>query len=149
MNKIAFALAAISVAANINTAAAQDEYPEVTAGQWETTTSVTMAPFLPQPQVSTESSCIKEDETKFDPKELLADGDCTVSNLSTTSTKVSFSMVCNIEGTQVSGDGSFEVQDGGNAMNGTMNLTGTVAELNLNLDMLIGVTAKRTGACSS
>ena len=95
---------------------------DMNPGKWEFTTTVTM-PMLPQPQISTMTECITEEEAKQDPlKDLVDEGSCRVTNKKIEGNTFHFEMNCTQEGGMVTkGKGQFSAK--GDNASGSIEMT--------------------------
>ncbi len=136
-------------------ALAQDdtEYPRLNPGEWRATTTMTMSGPMPMgPETETDTSCITEEDAEFDPRELLEleDDSCSIDNLQTTSTRVSFDMLCNSEGVTMAGQAAFDVGDGGDSLDGGMEMSGSIPGLDMPpIVVNVTIASTRVGACTS
>lgn len=147
--KYTIAVLALTALAGTGAALAQTVYPTLNPGSWTTTTSVTVDPFAPTPQTSSETACISEGDATFDPEELLAMEGCSISNLVSTSTSVEFDTTCTNSGLTTVGDGEVNISDDGNAMDGLISLTGTVPGSQMAMMVSVVIDADRDGVCES
>ena len=143
-------IASFAAVAFTGTAAAQTL--SVNPGQWEYVTDMDMTltmdgQTIPMPMdqdVSTE--CLTAEDAVLDPQELAQNG-CSISNVQTTSTTMTFDMNCSQDGMTMSGDASVVVSNGGDAADLTMNMSGTAPGQG-SMSMSVDMKTKRLGACS-
>lgn len=143
-------IASFAAVAFTGTAAAQTL--SVNPGQWEYVTDMDMTltmdgqtiPMPMEQDVSTE--CLTAEDAVLDPQELAQNG-CSISNVQTTATTMSFDMNCSQDGMTMTGDASVVVSNGGNAADLTMNMSGNAPGQG-SMSMSVDMKTKRLGACS-
>ena len=100
---------------------------DMNAGKWEFTTTLTM-PMLPQPQVTTMTECVTEEEAKQDPMaDLVDDGNCKILNRKVQGSSLSFDMECNQQGMVTRGKGQFTTK--GDTASGSIEMTMDMPEM--------------------
>lgn len=122
---------------------------DMNAGKWEFTTTLTM-PMLPQPQVTTMTECVTEEEAKQDPMaDLVDDGNCKILNRKVQGSSLSFEMECNQQGMITRGKGQFTTK--GDTASGSIEMTMDMPEMpNMPagpMTMNTSWQGKRIGAC--
>ena len=125
---------------------------EMNHGKWEFTTTMTM-PMFPQPQVTTMTECITEEEARQDPMADLVDGgSCKILNRKMTGNSLNFEMECNEGGMVTRGKGQFTTK--GDTASGFIEMTMDIPDMPNMPDMPTGPMqmttswqGKRIGVC--
>ena len=122
---------------------------DMNPGKWEFTTTMTM-PMMPQPQVTTMTQCVTEEEAKQDPMaDLVDNGNCKILNREMKGSSLSFEMECNQQGMVTKGKGQFTTK--GDTASGTIEMTMDMPEMpNMPagpMTMNTSWQGKRIGAC--
>jgi|GEM_PF-488981 len=135
---ITLGLVALGVAST--TASAQGL--KIKPGMWKSTTTVNSN--LMGTQTNEASKCFKEDE--FDPKNMMEGMPADQCDIQTQvdGTVMTYTMVCNLEGGTLSGQG--RVESSGDTSKGEMSLTGDLAG-GMKMDMQVTSVAERIGDC--
>ena len=125
------------------------ERPRVVPGLWrmDITTVSKLKGDTPAAPASTEvqETCIVDEYLA--PDQALDIEECDVSNTGTTSTTMSFKMVCTLEGFPTTGDGLFTVLDSGNRVSGVFNMQMTIPGLGEPLNIEVDIASQRIGDC--
>lgn len=120
---------------------AQAEGIKITPGKWQIQLTSTMS-MMPQPMTKTMEECITADQ--LSPAELMKDsGNCKVSDVKSTSSDLTWNMVCKNHGGEMAGTGHFT--SAGSQMNGSMDMA-----MSMNgqaLTILTKWNGKRLGTC--
>ena len=140
-------IAGAALLAVIPAALAEDSM-SVEPGLWRTSTVMTMS-MMPVPQSQQEEQCITREDATFDPDDLMSEAEeCTVDSLEQSSTSMTFSMTCLMEGgVSMAGTGSFETANRGRSMSGVIDFAGEVPGFSDPLTMNIEMSGERIGDC--
>ena len=138
MNKIA--IISLGMITIINTSQAADSLP-ITPGLWETTSTMDN-PFLGS-RTYTNQECMKE--MKFDPKEMMEGmpADACEVNTKVSGNTMTYDMNCDMQGGQMTGNGSFTVN--GDTVQGQMVMKSQIS--GQTIEMTMESNGKRIGDC--
>ncbi|MCW8890590.1 MAG: DUF3617 domain-containing protein [Sedimenticola sp.] len=96
----------------------QAEGIKLTPGKWQIQITSSMS-MMPQPIIKKLEECIKADQ--LSPEELMKNsGTCSVSDVKSSGSQISWKMVCKHHGGEMAGTGQFK--SAGSKMNGSMEL---------------------------
>lgn len=125
---------------------AYGESLEINPGEWTYTTSGTMEMMgmnMPVPEES-ETECVTEEDAVFDSDDI-ADENCELSLTDSTSTSQTYSMMCDAEGTTMTGEVFISVEDGGNSVALTTSMQGETEMGAMQIN--VNVAGERVGQC--
>jgi len=130
------------VALGLVSAQAFAEGLKIKPGLWKSTTTITSNMMGTQTNEATK--CFKGDE--FDPKNMMEGMPADQCDVQTQieGTVMTYTMVCNLEGGQLSGQG--RVESSGDTSNGEMTLSGELGG-GMKMEMQVSSVGKRTGDC--
>lgn len=114
---------------------------EINPGLWETTMTRTN-PMTGDPTTETTKECVKA--TSFNPSDMMENAQgCELVKDELNGNTLSFTMECNMQGSQAVVDGMFQTD--GQTGNGNMDMTMSMGEMNMSMKM--NWTSKRLGDC--
>ena len=138
----AFCSTALAMGIAILAQPAVAEGPKIKPGRWETTVT-TVISLMPTPRTNKHARCMTSEDV--DPKKWMSEQakDCKFSNVESSSTMLSFEMVCKTDQGVAKGKGVYRLSDPENATGKMeMSLEGPMA-----VEITNDITAKRVGDC--
>lgn len=103
---------------------------DVKPGSWEMK-STTTNPMTGQPQTYTATECI--DRESMDPRSFMKEAEgCSVSDVETSSSSMSWTMVCSAPGGQMKGRAKIQSSAGGEKVAGAMNMSASFSGQTMN-----------------
>ncbi|NOQ36700.1 MAG: DUF3617 family protein [Methylococcaceae bacterium] len=113
-------LITLCLAVNHNVIAADVE-PDIKEGLWELTSTATMSgmPMEMPPMKTTSKECMSK-KSAMDPRTLLKNQNCEITDMKIQSNNASWKMSCNQQGIKMTGDGNINYQH--ESFNGVFNM---------------------------
>jgi len=126
---------------------------KIQPGQWENTNTFNVeivangeTMTLP-PQTEMDQDCVSEEDATFNPEDLAQEG-CTASDIKSTDNSMSFTVNCDADGVKMTGAVDVETSNGGNEVNGTIDLKGEQPGMG-SFAMTGTISGKRVGVCAA
>ncbi len=137
-------LTVVAVLSLLSTGQARAAALDVEPGSWEMS-STTSNPMTGQPQTFTVTECVSAES--MDPESFLkgAQG-CSLSDVQSNSSAMSWTMTCQAPGGQMTGRANIETSGGGKQVNGTMKMTMDVGGQSMELST--AWTGRWVGPCN-
>lgn len=106
-----FLLMTLCLAVSHTVTATESEMPDIKEGLWELTSTAEMTgmPMAMPPMTTTSKECMSK-KNAIDPRTMLKNQNCDIQDLKIESNSASWTMSCNQQGVQMTGDGKIDYQ---------------------------------------